>query len=344
MDRTRCGPQIAGLCNLKDLTRMGSIRRILVAVKDPMAGALPAVAKATQLARALGAQLELFHAIDTALYVDMLAMTGRALQPFEDEQRREFLQRLARIAARARLHSVEVTTAVECDYPVYEAIVRRAVASAADLIVAERHAGRHIAPGFLGLADWELLRLSPVPVLLVKKARPYHHPALLAAVDPGLAFAKPAGLDQEILRIATTVSDALRGELHAVHACAPVPTGLTALGAAAASRIVTAESARARSGFARLLRSTNIPTARRYLVGGDPCEAVRATAARLRSDIVVMGAMSRSGLKRMLIGNTAERLLDRLPCDLLIVKPAEFTNRVPRGGRGPRVLAVQPLC
>ena len=63
-----------------------------------------------------------------------------------------------------------------------------------------------------------------------------------------------------------------------------------------------------------------------------------------RSDIVVMGAMSRSGLKRMLIGNTAERLLDRLPCDLLIVKPAEFANRIPRGCRGPRVLAVQPLC
>jgi universal stress protein E len=344
MVRAHRGPQIAGLSQLEDLTRMGSIRRILVAVKEPMARALPAVAKATQLARALDAQLELFHAIDNALYVDMLAMTGSALEPFEDEQRTQFLQRLGRIAARVRLHGVGVSTAVEWDYPVYEAIVRRAAAIGADLIVAERHAGRHIAPGFLGLADWELLRLSPVPVLLVKKSRPYHHPAVLAAVDPGLAFAKPAALDQEILRVATVVSDALRGKLHAVHACAPVPASLTALSAAAASRIVTVESARASSGFERLLRPTNIPAARRHLLGGDPCEAVRATAARLRSDIVVMGALSRSGLKRLLIGNTAERLLDRLPCDLLIVKPAEFTNRVPHGSRGPRVLAVQPLC
>jgi len=323
---------------------MVSVRRILVAVKEPMARVLPAVAKATQLARALGARLELFHAIDAALYVDMLAMTGNALQPFEDEQREQLAQRLSRIAARARLHGVEVSVAVEWDYPVYEAIVRRAVAIGADLIVAERHAGRHIAPGFLGLADWELLRLSPMPVLLVKKARPYHHPAVLAAVDPGLAFGKPAGLDQDILRIASTVTEALRGKLHAVHACAPVPASLTALGTTAASRIVATERARASSGFERLLRSTNIPAARRYLVGGDPCDGVRATAVRLRTDIVVMGAMSRSGLKRMLIGNTAERLLDRLSCDLLIVKPAEFANRVPRRCRGPRVLAVQPLC
>jgi universal stress protein E len=309
-----------------------------------MARALPAVAKATQLARALGAELELFHAIDTALYVDMFAVTGSALQPFEDEQRAQLRQRLGRIAARAHLHGVQVTVAVEWDYPVYEAIVRRAVATGADLIVAERHAGRHIAPGLLGLADWELLRLSPVPVLLVKKARPYHHPGVLAAVDPDLAFAKPAGLDREILRIATLVSDALRGKLHAVHACAPVPAHFTALSAASAARAVRGQSARASGSFAWLLRSTDIPAARRYLVGGDPCEAVRATAARLDSDIVVMGAVSRRGLRRLLIGNTAERVLDRLTCDLLIVKPAEFTNRVPRACRGARVLAVQPSC
>ena len=43
------------------------VRHILAAVKDPSAPALPAVAKATQLARSLGAELELFHAIDAAV-------------------------------------------------------------------------------------------------------------------------------------------------------------------------------------------------------------------------------------------------------------------------------------
>ena len=48
---------------------MQAIRRILVAIKDPQARSLPAVAKAAQLARALGAEMELFHAIDAPLYV-----------------------------------------------------------------------------------------------------------------------------------------------------------------------------------------------------------------------------------------------------------------------------------
>ncbi|MGL1102669.1 universal stress protein, partial [Vibrio parahaemolyticus] len=58
----------------------------------------------------------------------------------------------------------------------------------------------------------------------------------------------------------------------------------------------------------------------------------------IHSSIVVMGAVSRSGLKRLFIGNTAERTLDLLSCDVLIVKPAQFTNHLPRGRRGARMI------
>ena len=43
-------------------------------------------------------------------------------------------------------------------------------------------------------------------------------------------------------------------------------------------------------------------------------------AQSLPADLVVMGAVSRSGLQRLFIGSTAEEVLDRLPCDVLIVK------------------------
>lgn len=322
---------------------MRPIRRILVAVKEPTARSLPAVNKATQLARALNAELELFHALDSSVYVDMLGITDGELEARQSDERAHFQQRLGRIAARAQLHGVQATVAAEWDYPAYEAIVRRASATGADLIVAERHAGRHIAAGLLGLADWELLRSSPVPVLLVKQPRPYHHPGILVAVDPGHAFAKPAALDRDIIALGELLAVALRGKLHAVHACASLPGNLASMTAASAARTQRAESARAASNFERLLAASDIPASRRHLVSGDPAEAVRQTAAQLRSQLVVMGAISRSGLKRIVIGNTAERLLDRLDSDLLIVKPREFLSRVPRGRRGPRVLALQPL-
>lgn len=55
-----------------------------------------------------------------------------------------------------------------------------------------------------------------------------------------------------------------------------------------------------------------------------------ALTAQLHADAVVMGAVSRRGLKRLFLGNTAEEVLDELPCDLLIVKPARFETTVPR--------------
>jgi universal stress protein E len=314
---------------------MRPIRRILVAIKDPRARSSRAVKKAVQLAHALGARLELFHAIDTPIFADLIA--GNRARQFQSQWSRQQQQRLERAAAPVRREGLKVTTAVEWDYPIYESIVRRAARIGADLIVAERHGGRHLFPSLLQLTDWELLRLSPVPVLLVKTSRPYRRPVVLAAVDPLHAFAKPAGLDNEILLLGAALSRALRGKLHAVHACAP-PMPLGTLPSADAGYAET-QVDRARTAFDQALRSSGIPRARRHFVNRTPVDAIQNVARRAHTAIVVTGAISRSGLKRVFIGNTAEQLLDRLPCDLLIVKPRRFVNRVPRARRGVRVVA-----
>jgi universal stress protein E len=81
--------------------------------------------------------------------------------------------------------------------------------------------GRHPARWLLAYTDWELLRLCPIPVLLVKNRRLYHRPRVLAAVDPAHAHAKPSNLDRQILRAGAQLVHALHGELHALHALLP---------------------------------------------------------------------------------------------------------------------------
>ncbi|MFO7592111.1 MAG: universal stress protein [Acidimicrobiia bacterium] len=44
----------------------------------------------------------------------------------------------------------------------------------------------------------------------------------------------------------------------------------------------------------------------------------------LEIDLLIMGGISRSRLEQVFIGGTAERLLDRIECDLLVVKPPGF--------------------
>ncbi len=316
---------------------MRAIRRILVAVKDPTAKSLPAVEKAAQLAKAFGAQLELFHGISSPLYIDVYSIR-ETVPEIERTTKSDCLTKLEKIAERLRARGLKVATSAEWDYPVYEAIVRRALRSKADLVVSERHAGLHIAPGLLRLTDWELLRLSPIPVLLVKTRGTYDKPVVLAAIDPGHAFSKPAKLDSEILRVGSQVTDALRGSLHAVHAYIPVgafPYG--AVDMATVDKLEAQANAEAQRRLDKALGKTAIPRKNRHLVGRHPVDAILQTAHQTQSDIVVMGAVARSGFKRLVIGNTAEGALDYLDCDLLIVKPKHFVTKMKNQRRGARI-------
>ncbi len=103
------------------------------------------------------------------------------------------------------------------------------------------------------------------------------------------------------------------------------------------------QRARSKANFLEFAAAHRIPKARCHLVDTDPVFAIPHLARTLGADLVVMGAVSRSGLKRVFIGNTAERVLDALPCDVLVVKPSRFARRVEERPRGMRVVPPQPL-
>jgi universal stress protein E len=318
---------------------MPRIRRILVAVKDPTAKALPALVKSAQLARALDADLVLFQALDAPLHLEPEVARHRGLIGIERSARTASLARLEKRARALRSRGTRVSVAAHWDYPAYEAVIRAASRARADLIVAERHAGGHLAAGLLHLTDWELLRLSPVPVLLVKRSGIYRRPAVLAAVDPDRRYAKPARLDREILQAGALLAEALHGALHVVHAYSPLPLTAYTRGTLSEDlvRDMLRRSARAAAEkLERLVGPSRVPASRRHLIARHASDAIEQAATENRAAVIVMGALARSGLKGLLIGNTAERVLDRLPSDLLVIKPRGFRGKVPRRRRGAR--------
>ncbi len=321
---------------------MYPIHRMLVAIKDVRARRSPALDKAAQLARALGAELCLFNGITEPVYLDFVRLNGESLPELEKQDAATRRKRLERLALAVRRRGVRVTTAVEWDYPAHEAVIRAASRFKADLIIADCHRGAHHAPWLLHFTDWELLRNSPVPLLLVKNQRIYRRSRVLAAIDPTHAYAKPANLDAEILRYASMLAGALRGAVHAVHAYNPLLTGMTSAELIAPNAIATAReeaAARARAAVDPKLDSLGVARTRRHIVDGFAVDVIQNVAREIQADIVVMGAISRSGLKRLVIGNTAERVLDRITCDVLIVKPRRFRSAIRRVPRGSQLIA-----
>jgi universal stress protein E len=333
---------------LRESRAMQRIRRILVAVKNPAARTLPAVNKAAQIAKGLGAQLTLFHDIATPLYAEALEGRGINLASLQREVQTSRREQLERLAARIRKHGIDVDVAADWDYPPAEAIIRKAQRISADLLVVENHhgSGKHPARWLLAYTDWELLRQCPIPVLLVKNRRLYHRPRVLAAVDPGHAYAKPGNLDRQILRAGTQLVQALHGELHALHVFHPPLAMMPTMpdGPLVDLDISHEEIEReARRKLEKLVDGFEVKPSHCHLVQGRPNDAIPQTAKRERSAIVAMGVVSRSGLKRFFIGNTAEFVMDAVTADILVVKSADFTTRVPRAGRGIQILSLPVL-
>jgi universal stress protein E len=321
---------------------MKSVRRILFAVRHPDAPRQPAVNKAIRIAKSFGASLELFHALSSPVFASLQPLTGESVEALRSRMVEHTRTRLSKFTALARKHGVVADCAAQWDYPPHEAIVRRAAQTRADLIIAEGHRGRHARPWLIQLTDWELLRASALPVLLLKNARAYRRPVVLAAVDPSHAHAKPARLDADILAAAAQFSCTLHGRLHVLHANNP-PSSVLALGdpainASAIAMTCEALEQQGREAFDKFMGAMDIDPARRHLVNGPPAQAIPAVARSTGAGLVVMGAVSRSAIKRVFIGNTAERVLDALPCDVLVIKPRGTATRVAAEQRGMRVV------
>jgi universal stress protein E len=321
---------------------MRSIARILLAVRDPESRRQRGIDKAVSLARQLSASLELFHAISTPVYLDPQPSNESVLADIKRRLLVRCQRQLEAHITRADTRGVDVSSSVQWDYPPHEAIVRRAKRIGADLIIAECHQGRRGKPWLMHLTDWELMRASAAPVLLLENTHRYRRrPVILAAVDPAHAHSKPSRLDDELVRQGQRWARTLSGSLHLMHASHPslfgMPIADSAMDAAGLEATYELQLRKSTKVFEAFATRAKIPRARRHLVEGNPTLLIPVLARKLRADIVVMGAVSRSGLKRVLIGNTAERVLSDLPCDLLVVKPRTFAPRVAGKSRGLRV-------
>jgi len=315
---------------------MRRLDRIL-AVVDPTADVQPAVAKAARIARASGAVLELFICdYDPALSGRPFAET-EALRTLREEFLAERTEYVEDLADELRTGGLNVETHVHWDNPLYRGILRRVEETAPDLVVKDTHYHSLLRRTLFTNTDWDLVRACPVPLLLAKSGEWRAQPRLLAAIDPGHLADKPAALDHDILEFAALLGRLLDGEVHAVHAFLPaavlaLTTGMAGLplgGNAAVQDVVGTERKRVEGAVLKLAAGHGVPAERVHLVQGSAAEALPRVVGDFQVDVVVMGAISRSRLEELFIGSTAERVLDRLPGDVLVVKPPDFVDQMP---------------
>jgi universal stress protein E len=308
---------------------MNPIRNILVIV-DPTADEHAAVVKGALLAEKLDARLELFICDTNAAREARLAAHIRsgASKPLITNVKAV----LETIAEPLRARGLDVTTEACYGEPLHVALIDRTQRATAELVIKDTHHHTLAQRTFLTNTDWQLIRGCPAALLLTKSKAWAHAPRVLAAVDPGHVNDKPIMLDHCILEHAAAFAKGLRGELHVVHAYLPlalVTSAATTPPLAISAEDCTRDRQVKFKQVSAIVSDYAVKPDGMHLEMGSPGEVLPRSANALRADVLVMGAISRSGLRRVFIGSTAEDVLERLPCDALVVKTPDFAEFLP---------------
>jgi universal stress protein E len=281
------------------------------------AGGQRAAQQARDLASRSGASVTFLHSTFRESAEEQLAggddaKLGRAVREALEALSREFTETTTP-------PSLHITTE-----PAWLELTRWAVQGRADLIIVGKRR-RTVDDGRqIGSSALELVRKCPVPVWVV---HPDHEPGdgcVLAATDL-------TAVGDRASQIAQYVADLYGSQLHLLHAYQrPMSEQLSS---GIATREGTPEE-RMRKREADLRRHmlaaiSQRPSGVHVHVGCDsPSRAIEAALQALDPNLLVMGTLSRTGLPGLLMGNSAERVLPRVKCSLLTIKPEDFVSPI----------------
>jgi len=182
-----------------------------------------------------------------------------------------------------------------------------------------------------GSTAMHLLRKCPCPVWLLKPEQGPSFGRIMAAVDVDPAMGEEGDLNNKIMEMATSLAQIEHSDLYVVHAWSkPDIEYLTEELDALPCDIETLDR-EAKNMHLRWLHDFLVPYDHCYtehLVEGLAAEVISEFADLQQVDLIVMGTVCRTGIPGFFIGNTAEKIVHRIDCSVLALKPDNFVSPV----------------
>lgn len=184
--------------------------------------------------------------------------------------------------------------------------------------------------------DLHLMRKCPCPVWIMQPSMRLAYDRILAAIDPDPDDFERDSISRLVLDLATSLKAIDQGSLHVLHVWhlygedAMRSSAFTKIPKHQIDSLVKEQEGKCRHKLDRLLSgySDRVEPSEVHLIKGEAPEVVPAFAKENDVDVVVMGTVGRTGVQGLLIGNTAETVLNEVTCSVLAVKPPHFVSPV----------------
>ena len=284
-----------------------------------------ALCEAAHLARQDEAAVTAVHVMGEPL----MAAIKKALSTDEATVREEWLAKLRWFVDESGAeNAASVKVELRAGHPFLELVQACETHNADLLVMGDR--GSHDEPGRVGAITAKCVRKAPVDVLIVRKDQhgPFRH--LAACVDFSENSAKAVQFALHLAERDAAALDCVHVYMSAVTMALDYGGFATPLPA-----IITDEEAAeaARAGLDDFLepftRKAPEGTVKHLVIEAPSVrDAIVDHVKNSGVDLVVLGTRGKSGLRELLIGTTAERILQHAPCSILAVKPDDFVSPI----------------
>jgi len=265
----------------------------LLVVYDSTREEQPALDRAANIAETANASVHVFACIYYEEAAKSADQSGEIRHLIAGQQ-----AVLEEAVAPLNARGVDVCTEVEWDRDWYHAVVRASLRHSADMVLKSsfRHsAGKRVLKK---TSDWTVMRECQCPVLLVNPREPREPRRVLAAVDINATQESYERLNEKIIQVSNHILERSGSEVHFVNAF---------------------QDFKVLPDKERLVEDWGIDADRIHIKLGKPEKVIVERARQLDVSLVVVGNSARSGLLAAIVGNTVEKVLDKLECDVLSI-------------------------
>lgn len=271
------------------------IKKILCIV-DPTTNQQRALDRAGFIARQNGASV---HAL--------ICFSPPANVPAEDtdafeaaEQRRHELW-LEELVKPLRVADTAVTTEVRSSSDWRSALAEAVRGADADLLIKAASTRSALRRRLMKTSDWLLLREARCPVLFAKRSDAGGIEKVLAAVNIAATDEAHIRLTEIVIAAGQEVAEQLGAQLNVVNAYVD------------SKNFIHPPDLAKRAG---------VPRQQAHVGDADPEDLIASVCETIAAGLVIIGSVGRKGMAAAVVGNTAERILDTVASDILVIVAA----------------------
>jgi universal stress protein E len=266
--------------------------------------------RATDIARQMGGNLHIF-CCDYVETEDLGKFKSRS--DAKKQTLKKAKELVESLTAPLRKEGISLSTEVIWNQGWYQAAVHAAAREAADLIIKSSYPHKGRSHPLSERSDFYLIRHCTCPVLLTRSGVSHQLKRVLAAVAIEKGNKDHSSLNNRIVSQAKKITRGSGAELHLV-AALQEELNLEKL-----LELHIDKDKGLRTEQDLVAERFGVEPALVHVQQGTPHKVIVETAQELDVQALIVGTKARKGLKGALLGNTAEKILDKVGIDVLVI-------------------------